>query len=78
MNVDQNGQIYLKNETVKFVIHKTVQFEIILYSIDSLCVDASVHFKLNYVTPFTVVYNVIVCKTAFVQCKCYYKLNHTK
>ena len=55
---------------VKFVIYKTVQFETILYSIDSLCGDASVHFKLNYITPFTVLYNVIVCKTAFVQCKC--------
>ena len=54
----------------KFVINKTVQFETILYSLDSLCGDASVHFKLNCVTPFTVLYNVIVCKTAIVQCKC--------
>ena len=62
----------------KFVIDKIVQFETILYSLDSLCGDASVHFKLNYVTPFTVLYNVIVCKTAIVQCKWNYKLNHTK
>ena len=78
MNVDQYGQIYLKNKMVKFVIDKTVQFETILYSLDSLCADASIHFKLNYVTPFTVLYNVIVCKTAIVLCKCNYKLNHTK
>ena len=63
---------------VKFVIDKTVQFETILLSFDSLCVDASVHFKLNYVTPFTVLINVIVSKTAIVQCKCKYQLNHTK
>ena len=78
MNVDQYGQIYLKNKLVKFVIDKTVQCETILYSLDPLCGDASVHFKLNYVTPFTVLFNVIVCKTALVQCKCNYKLNHTK
>ena len=54
MNVDQYGQIYLKDKMVKFVIDKTDQFETILYSLDSLCGDASVHFKLNYVTPFTV------------------------
>ena len=78
MGIDQNGQIYLENKMVTFVIHKAVQFETILYSIDFLCGDASVHFKLNYVTPFTVLYNFIVCKTAFVQCKCNYKLNHTK
>ena len=51
---------------VKFVIDKTVQFETILYSKDSVCVDASFHFKHNYVTPFTVLYNAIVCKTAIV------------
>ena len=73
MNVDQYGQIYLKNKMVKFVIDKTVQCETILYSLDSLCWDASVHFELNYVTPFTV-----FSKTAIVQCKCNYKLNHTK
>ena len=28
--------------------------------------DASFHFKQNYVTPFTVLYNAIVCKTAIV------------
>ena len=28
--------------------------------------DASFHFKHNYVTPFTVLYNAIVCKTAIV------------
>ena len=78
MSIDQNGQIYLKNKIVKFAIHKTVQFETILYSIDFLCEEASVHLKLNCVTPFTVLYNFIVCKTAFVQCKCNYKLNHTK
>ena len=59
MNVDQYGQIYLKNKMVKFVIDKTVQCETILYSLDSL-------------------FNVIVCKTAIVQCQCNYKLNHTK
>ena len=74
MNVDQYGQIYLKNKMVKFVIFKTVQFETIFYSLDSLCGEASVHFKLNYITPFTALYSVIVCKTAIVQCKCYYKL----
>ena len=63
---------------VLFMKDKTVQFGTILYSLDSLCVDASVHFKLNYVTPFTVLYNVIVCKTAIVQCKCNLKLSHTK
>ena len=68
INVDQYGQIYLKNKMVTFVIDKTVQFETLLYSLDSLCVDASVGFKLNYVTPFTVLYNVIVSKTAIVQC----------
>ena len=78
MNVDQYGQIYLKNKMVKFVIDKTVQFETILYSLGSLCGNASVHVKLNYITPFTVLYNVIVCKTAIVQCKCNYKFNHTK
>ena len=78
MNVDQYGQIYLKNKMVKFVIVQTVHCETILYSLDSLYGDASVHFKLNYVTPFTVLFNVIVCKTAIVQCKCNYKLNHTK
>ena len=66
MNVDQYGQIYLKNKMVKFVIEKTVQFETILYSIDYLFWDASVHFKLNCITP--VLYNLIVCKTAIVQC----------
>ena len=45
---------------VKFVIDKTVQFETILYSLDSVCVDASFHFKHNYVTPLTVLYNAIV------------------
>ena len=69
MNVDQYGQIYLKNKMVKFVIDKTVQCETILYSLDSLCGGASVHFKLNNVTPFTVLFNVIVCKTAIVQCQ---------
>ena len=78
MNVDQYGQIYLKNKMVKFVIDKTVHCETILYSLDSLYGDTSVHFKLNYVTPFTVLFNVIVCKTAIVQCKCNNKLNHTK
>ena len=63
---------------VRFVIDKTVQFGTLLYSLDSLCVDGSVHFKLNYITPFTVLYNIIVCKTAIVQCKCNLKLNHTK
>ena len=77
MNVDQYGQINLKNKMVKFVIDKTVKFETILYSIDSLCWDASVHFKLNCVTPFTVLFNLIVM-TAIVQCKCSYKLNYTK
>ena len=67
-----------KNKMVQFVIDKTFQFETILYSFDSLCGDASVQFKMNYVIPFTVLYNVIVCKTAIVQCKCNYKLNHTK
>ena len=52
-DVDQYGQIYLKNKMVKFVIDKTVQCETILYSLDSLCWDTSVHFELNYVTPFT-------------------------
>ena len=52
----------------------TVQFEAILYSLDSVCGDASVHFKLNYVKPFILLYNVIVCKTAIVQCKCNYKV----
>ena len=28
--------------------------------------DASFHFKQNYVTPFAVLYNVIVCNTAIV------------
>ena len=28
--------------------------------------DASFHFKQNYVSPFTVLYNAIVCKTAIV------------
>ena len=78
MNVDQYGQIYLKNRMERFMIDKTVQFGTVLYSLDSLCVDGSVHFKLNYVTPFTVLNNVIVCKTAIVQCKCNLKLNHTK
>ena len=78
MNFNQYGQIYLKNEMVKFVIDKTVQFETILYSLDSLCEDASVHFKLNFITQFTVSYSAIVCKTAIVQCKCNYKVNHTK
>ena len=78
MNVDQYGLIYLKNKMVKFVIDKTDQFETILYSLDSLCGDTSVHFKLNSITPFTVLNSVIVCKTAIVQCKCNYKLNHTK
>ena len=78
MNADQYGQIYLKNKMVKFVIDKSVQFETTLYSLDSLCGDASVHFKLNYITPFTVLYNGIVCKTVIVQCKCNYKLIHTK
>ena len=59
------------------MIEKIVQLETILYSLDSLCGDASVHFKLNYLIPFTVLYNVIVCKTAIIQCKCNYKLNHT-
>ena len=67
MNVDQNGQIFLKNKMVKFVIYKTIQFETILYSIDSLYGDASVHFKLNYFTPFAVLYNFIFCKTALFQ-----------
>ena len=75
MNIDQYGQIYFENKIVKFVIDKTVQFETIFYSLDSLCGDASVHFKLDYVTS-TVVY--IVCKTAIVHCKCNYKLNPTK
>ena len=71
-------RLILNNKMVKSVIDKAAQFETILYSLDSLCLDASVHFKLNYVTSFTVLYNVIVCKTAIVQCKCNYKLNHTK
>ena len=62
MNVNKHGQIYSK----EFVIDKTVQFETILYIRDSVCVDASFLFKQNYVTPFTVLYNVIVCKTAIV------------
>ena len=33
---------------------------------NSVCVDAGFHFKLNYGTPFTVLYNVIACKTAIV------------
>ena len=78
MNVDQYGQIYLKNRMVRCVIDKTVQFGTILYSLDSLCVDGSVPFKMNYITPFTALYDVIVCKTAIVQCKCSLKLNHTK
>ena len=80
MNVDQYGLIYLKNKMVKLVIDKTDQFETILYSLDSLCGDASVHLKLNTcnITPFTVSNSVIVCKTAIVQCKCNYKLNHSK
>ena len=52
MNVDQYGQIYFKNKMVKFVIDKTVQFETIFYSLDSLCGDASVHFKLNFILLF--------------------------
>ena len=68
---------------VKFLIDKTVRLktikvELVLLSLDSLFVDVSVHFKLNYVTPFTVLYNVVVSNTAIVQCKCYYNLNHTK
>ena len=51
---------------VKFVIDKTDQFETILYNWDSVCVNASFHFKQNYVTPFTVLCNTIVCKRAIV------------
>ena len=40
--------------------------------------NASVHFNQNEVTPFTVLYNCIVCKTAIVRCNYNYKLNHTK
>ena len=69
MNVNQYGQIYLKEiKMVKFVIDNTVQFETILYSLGSLCVDTSVHFKHTWITTFTVLYNAIVCKTAIVQC----------
>ena len=63
---------------VKFAIDNSVQFETILYSWGCFTVNASVHFKQNQVTPFTVLYNGIVCKTAIVRCNCNYKLNHTQ
>ena len=77
MNVNQYGQIYFK-KMVRFVMEISVQLETLLYSLGCLSVNVSVHFKQNYVTPFTVLYNGIVCKTAIVRCNCNYKLNHTK
>ena len=65
MNVNQHGQIYLK----EFVIDKTVEFETIYCTSETVCVDASFHFKQHYVTPFTVLYNAIVCKTTIVSVK---------
>ena len=76
MNVNQYGHIHFKT-MVKFVIDNSVQFETKLYSLGCLSVNASVHFKQNYVTPFTVLYNGIVRKTAIVRCNCNNKLNHT-
>ena len=40
--------------------------------------NASVHFKQNKVTPFTVLYDGIICMTAIVRCNYNYILNHTK
>ena len=61
----------------RFLIPTKIKIAIVLLKL-SPHEKINVHFKLNYVTPFTVLYNVIVSKAAIVQCKCNYKFNHTK
>ena len=81
MAVDQYGQIYLKNKMVKFVIDKNVQFEAIIIIVKLRLSlwgrQCSLQTELHY-TIHSFIQWQIVSKTAIVQCKCHYKLNHAK